>query len=80
MIRGIAVSSALTGLALGTAWMIWSVLPRLIAAAGLQRYDLLLRVVLLFAMLSLLERLIGLLRDRLRPLAQDRRQGPSDEH
>lgn len=59
MTRARLTSAAASALTLAAAWAVWAALPRLIGLAGLGRYDLLLRVLLIFAALSLAETLAG---------------------
>jgi hypothetical protein len=57
--RARLTAAALTAATLAAAVAVWQALPMLIAAAGLQRYDLLVRVLLIFAALSIAERLVA---------------------
>lgn len=59
MTRAQLAAVVLSALTLGAAWAVWAVLPRLIGLVGLGRYDLLLRVLLIFAALSLAETIAG---------------------
>jgi hypothetical protein len=70
--RACLVPAALTALTLAFAWAVWTEAPRLVATLGLQRYDLLVRVLLLFAALSLAERFVS----RLFPGPQGQAQDP----
>ncbi len=59
MTRARIAAAAATAATLAGAWAVWAALPALIAAVGLQRYGLLARVVLIFAALSLADRLVA---------------------
>lgn len=59
MTRARLAAVAVSAMTLVAALAVWAVLPRLIGLVGLGRYDLLLRVLLTFAALSLAETISG---------------------
>lgn len=76
MTRARLVPALLTVLTLAGAWAVWTALPRLVATLGLQRYDPLVRVLLLFAALSLAEWLVARLQARFFPGPQGQAEDP----
>lgn len=80
MTRARLVAAGLTVATLAAALALWIALPSVIAAAGLQRYGLLLRVVLLFAALSLADRLAARVAALFHPAPKGQTQDRTDDH